>query len=60
MEQTPRGSLRPWRLFHGQVGVAGPEAEAARSECEAPARLWGALKFLVLVVPSFDSVGALD
>ena len=27
MKQTPKGALRPWRLFDGQVGVAGPEAE---------------------------------
>ena len=42
MEQTPKGALRPWRSVHGQVGVAGPEAEAAHSVSEAPARLWGA------------------
>ena len=29
-------ALVPW-----EVGVAGPEAESARSESEAPARLWG-------------------
>ena len=32
MEQTPEGALRRWRLYRGQVGVAGPEAESAHSE----------------------------
>ena len=42
MKQTPKGASRPWRLFMGLLGVAGPEAEAAHSVSEAPARLWGA------------------
>ena len=48
MEQTPKGAARsaervrpevdvPWK-----VGVAGPEANPARSDSEAPGRLWGA------------------
>ncbi|MCY3839013.1 MAG: DNA alkylation repair protein, partial [Gammaproteobacteria bacterium] len=31
-----KGSLRPGRLVHGQVGVAGPEAEPVPSASEAP------------------------
>ena len=40
MEQTPE---RAAAFVPCGVGVAGPEAEAAHSECEAPSRLWGAL-----------------
>ena len=42
MEYTPEGAQRPAADVPCKDGVAGPEAEAAHSECEAPARLWGA------------------
>ena len=42
MKQTPKGALRPWRLFDGQVGVAGPEAHPAHSEAKCRAG-YGAL-----------------
>ena len=51
MKQKPKGSLRPWRLFMGLLGVAGPEAESAHSECEASTRLWGAAMQKVLRDP---------
>jgi 23S rRNA pseudouridine2605 synthase len=35
-ETNAKGSLRPWRSFHGRVGVAGPEAHPAHSVSEAP------------------------
>ena len=41
-ETNAKGSLRPRRLFRGQVGVAGPEAHPAHSVSDAPGRLWGA------------------
>ena len=34
-ETNAKGSLRPWRSFHGQVGVAG--SEAARRKRRDPA-----------------------
>lgn len=30
MRQTPKGAPRPWRLFHGKVGVAGSGTPPAR------------------------------
>ena len=42
MEQTRTGASRPGATVPWKVGVAGPEAESAHSESEAPTRLWGA------------------
>ena len=48
MEQTPEGAARsgergrPAAYVPWKVGVAGPEANPARSVGEVPGRLWGA------------------
>lgn len=60
MKQMPKGAKRQEAHVSLQGGVAGPEAKAARSACEAPARLWGAaMRTRPSVLSAFGAIAAL-